>query len=547
MADGLKESHEWKVGETQSPILQTRPTFRIRQGCGAVLHTQLTSEPFMQYLQIFALLLVGALLVSCAQQNQTEAPIKTAIVNTTVIDRVNGVRHNQTIVFEGDEILGIKPSGNDIEADNRIDGTGKFVIPGLWDMHVHLTTTDLFEGSMLPLLLSYGVTSVRDTGGLLEDLLPLIQGSEQGEYPGQRIFYSGPLLDGEFVVYDGSSLFRPTTGTANTVPEKAAETVAELKKNGVNFIKVYEMVQPEVFDALVTAAEKEGLPVAAHVPLSTRASQIGPRLDSMEHLRNILLDCTSNAEHLLELRHEMLKNEEELLGGDLRFSIHREQRIMALESLDDAQCDQTVSALAGTIQVPTLSLGNRGGGIADRQDWLEAVSRLPEPARSVWLDMGSLESRNTESYRNAYDAAQKELVERMHDAGVVFGAGTDIPIPPSVPGHSLHLELEALVAAGLSPLDAIGAATLTPAKFFSIEHEMGSIDAGKKADMLILSQNPLDDIGNTQTIDSIIIQGRHLVESDIAKLADQSREGSLMLDALSLVYKGATAMGFSLF
>ena len=243
----------------------------------------------------------------------------------------------------------------------------------------------------------------------------------------------------------------------------------------------------------------------------------------------------------------MLKNEEELLGGDLRFSIHREQRIMALESLDDAQCDQTVSALAGTIQVPTLSLGNRDGRIADRQDWLEAVSRLPEPARSVWLDMGSLESRNTESYRNAYNNAQKELVERMHDAGVVFGAGTDIPIPPSVPGHSLHLELEALVAAGLSPLDAIGAATLTPAKFFSIEHEMGSIDAGKKADMLILSQNPLDDIGNTQTIDSIIIQGRHLVESDIAKLADQSREGSLMLDALSLVYKGATAMGFSLF
>ncbi len=502
----------------------------------------------MKYLQSFALLLAGALLVSCVKQHQIEATTKTAIVNTTVIDAVNGVRYNQTIVFEGDEILGISPAGKDIEADKRIiDGAGKFVIPGLWDMHVHLTATNLFQGSMLPLLLSYGITSVRDTGGLLENLLPLIEGSKKGEYPGPRIFYAGPLLDGEFVVYDGSSLFRPHTGTANTVPEKAEETVAELKKNGVNFIKVYEMVKPEVFDALVTAAHKQGLPVAAHVPLSTRASQIGQHLDSMEHLRNILLDCTSNAGHLLELRRAMLKNEEEKLGGDLRSSIHHEQRIVALENLDDAQCDQTVNALVGTIQVPTLSLGNRGGSITDRQDWKDAFSKLPEPARSIWRDVGSMDSRNSESYRNAYSTAQKELVKRMHKAGVVFGAGTDIPIPPSVPGHSLHLELEALVAAGLSPLDVIGAATLTPAKFFAIEHEMGSIDAGKKADMLILSENPLDDIKNTQAIDSIIIQGRLLVESDIEKLASQSREGTLMLDALSLAYKSATAMGFSFF
>ena len=181
----------------------------------------------MRYIQSLALLLVTGLLVSCSPQNQSVDLVRTAIVNTTVIDVVNGVRQNQTIVFEGDEIVAVGPTDTIQEVSKTIDGSGKFVIPGLWDMHVHLTASNLFDSSILPLLLSYGITSVRDTGGMLEDLLPLIEESKKGKYPGQRIYYSGPLLDGEFVVYDGSSLFRPSTGTANTMPEKAAATVAE--------------------------------------------------------------------------------------------------------------------------------------------------------------------------------------------------------------------------------------------------------------------------------------------------------------------------------
>ena len=183
----------------------------------------------MQYLQAFVFILTCAQVSSCAKQDQPMEFVRTAIVNATVIDAINGIRHGQTIVFEGDEILAVGASENIAEGAKKIDGTGKFVIPGLWDMHVHLTASNLFDGSMLPLLLSYGITSVRDTGGMLEDLLPLVEASEQGFYPGQRIFYSGPLLDGEFVVYDGSGLFRPNTGTMNTVPEKAVSTVAELK------------------------------------------------------------------------------------------------------------------------------------------------------------------------------------------------------------------------------------------------------------------------------------------------------------------------------
>ena len=491
--------------------------------------------------------LVAVLISACSEQMTTPLLVKTAIENTTVIDAINGVRENQTIVFEGDEILFVGSANSSVDVDKRIDGSDKFVIPGLWDMHVHLTATDLLADSILPLLLSYGVTSVRDTGGLIEDLLPAIERSQAGVYPGQRVFYSGPLLDGEFIVYDGSGLFRPNTGTANTVPERAKSTVAELKKNGASFIKIYEMVEPEVFDALVVAANEQGLPIAAHVPLSTRASEVAAHLGSMEHLRNVLIDCTGNAEEMVQVRQKMLENEEGLLGGDLRSKIHKEQRILALHNLDDAQCDQTIKALSGTIQVPTLSLGNRSGDIGSRQDWLEAVERLPEPAKSVWLDVGTMDRGEPESYRVEFAKAQKELVNRMHKAGVPIGAGTDIPIPPSVPGHSLHLELEELVSAGLTPLEAIGAATVSPTQFFSLEDQMGSVDVGKKADLLILSKNPLDDIKHTQSIESIVIQGRHLDESDIAALTEQSSEGSLVQNALGLLYKGATALGFGLF
>lgn len=493
--------------------------------------------------------LCGLIVLSATARAESFEPRpvqKTAIENVTLIDALNGVRENQTIVFEGDRITSIGSEKAEDVAE-RIDGTGKYVIPGLWDMHVHLTATEFFGDSMLPLMLTYGITSVRDTGALLDNIVPWLEKVQRGPIPAQRVFYAGPLLDGEFIVYDGSGFARPDTGVANTVPERAEVTVAELKRQGASFIKIYEMVTPEMFHALVDAAEKEGLPIAAHVPLSTRASEVGGRLDSMEHLRNVLIDCTSDADDQVYARREMLKNEEAKLGGDLRAAIHLDQRRKAMLTLDEAQCDRTIQALLGTIQVPTLSLGNRfGGQLGKREDWLEAVSRLPEPAKSVWMDIGTAETEADE-FRLAFAEAQRELVARMYEAGVTFGAGTDIPIPPSVPGHSLHLELESLVAAGLSPLDAIGAATLTPAKFFSLESELGSIDVDKRADLVILSANPLDDIRHTQSIDGVIIQGRHIDAAAMAQLVDHSREGSLKLDAMGLLYKTLTSMGVSLF
>lgn len=168
---------------------------------------------------------------------------------------------------------------------------------------------------MPKLFLSHGITSVRDTGGLIEKLEPVIQKMRAPDTLAPRVFFSGPLLDGEFVVYDGDS--RPEIGIQNSTVAMAEANVAELKAAGVDFIKIYEMVSPQVFEALVQAGRNHGLPIAAHVPLSMLASEAGPKVDSMEHLRNVELDRARNADELHRERLAILSEHQEGPGAEV--------------------------------------------------------------------------------------------------------------------------------------------------------------------------------------------------------------------------------------
>lgn len=483
----------------------------------------------MRFLAVVALLSMP-LLAACSDGTDPTAGM--AITNVTVIDAVNGVREGQTVVFDGDEITSVGPAEEAPSVTETIDGAGKYLIPGLWDMHIHLTATELFHDSLFPLLLSYGVTSVRDPGADLDGLLPLVEAAYAEGSVAPRIYYAGPLLDGEFVVYDGSSPFRPLLGAAITMEEQARQAVANTKAAGASFIKIYEMVTPEIFDALVQAANDEGLPIAAHVPLSTRASQAGARVNSIEHLRNVLLDCASDAEALLEDRRVLLENPDGLIGSDLRSSIHADQRPRALEQYDPRRCDETITALSSTLQVPTLTLNARILKPYFRADWEDALRRIPEPTRSAWRGFADLRAAGDDGTpvpdddpTVTFSERQLELVRRMYEAGVPIGAGTDTPIPIAVPGYTLHLELAALVHAGLSPMDALAAATLRPAEWFSMEDEMGAIGVGQRADMVLLDADPLLDIENTRAISAVVTKGVVLDRDDIEELIEQSANG----------------------
>jgi len=433
-------------------------------------------------------------------------PQVTAITNVTIIDAVNAVRPSQTVVFSGDEITAVLPADSDFEATQIIDGTGKYLIPGLWDFHVHLSYEPALTPAMSELFLAYGITSVRDTGGLLSEVLPVVESMRAEESIAPRVFYAGPLLDGQHVVYDGNG--RPEIGIQIESVEEAQVRVRELHEQGVSFIKVYEMVSPEVFAALVATANELDLPIDSHVPLSMRARVAGAQVSSIEHLRNIEMDCAADAEALHTERLERLANPDNLSGADLRASLHSLQRLPAVANYDAAECDTVIAALAETVMVPTLRLNSFNLSPAwERNDFEDALLRLPAAVLESWRSQAALRS-SLPAGDTRFAEWSLFLTQRMHEAGVPIGAGTDTPINLSVPGYSLHSELQMLVQAGLTPLEALEAATLVPARYFSLEDRMGSVDVGKVADMVLLNADPLEDIFNARIIDRVVSQGR---------------------------------------
>ena len=466
-------------------------------------------------LRLSSLFIAVVLLSACSQQAEFNADI--AIENVTVVDGVNGVRENQTVLISGDEIIAVQANSEPVSAEQRIDGSGQFLIPGLWDFHVHLTYDERFAETMPALFLSYGITSVRDTGGLMNKILPVVETLRAPDAIGPRVFFAGPLLDGNFVVYDGDS--RPEIGVQNSTHEQASKRIAEMKSQGVDFIKIYELVSPEVFAAMVDAALEHELPIDSHVPLSMLARDAGSKVNSIEHLRNIELDCAANAEELHLARLETLENVENRAGFDLRSYLHSSQRLPAIANYDEARCDQTIAALINTMQVPTLRLNAQSAHPPyQRPGWQEALNRSPASVRTAWQQAATDSLNNNNNVDTRFADWSLFLTQRMHERGVPIAAGTDTPIGLSVPGYSLHSELELLEKAGLSAMEVLQAATLRPAEYFSLEQQMGSIEPGKKADMVLLSADPLESISNTKAITVVVSKGKAWKLEELIKL-----------------------------
>ena len=460
----------------------------------------------MRYFAPTSLAVCLALAAACGG---TGSSADLAIENVTIIDALNGAREGQTVLVEDGMITGVMAAGDAADAAEIVDGSGRYLIPGLWDFHVHLTYDARFTDAMAGLFLNHGITSIRDTGGPLEPVLAAVAPLRAARAIAPRVFYAGPLLDGEYVVYDGTD--RPPLGIGNPDVETARANVARLAEAGVDFLKIYEMVTPEVFEVLVQEANARGLPMDGHVPLSMRARDVGPHVQSLEHLRNLEMDCVADGEGWLAERRSRLENPDGISGGDLRSSLHALQRLPAVEAYDESSCAEVLSAMANTIQVPTLRLNALGVMPPfGRDDWDTLLEKLPAEVEAEW-------SAATESNRQGgpmrdltYGEWSLFLVGLMHEAGVPFGAGTDTPIGFAAPGYSLHSELELLVRAGLSPLEALEAATINPAEFFGLDAEMGTIETGRVADLVLLTANPLDDITNTRAIEAVVTKGQLL-------------------------------------
>ena len=435
-------------------------------------------------------------------------PDQVLISNVHIVDPVEGLVPDQQVLIEAGQIISVENSGAELPANpNRKvrDAAGQFLTPGLWDMHVHFVFDPALTNEMADLFLDYGITSVRDTGGDIDALAAL---RAQLPTPKPNIYISGPLLDGQFVVYDGTDASRPELGTPVLRPEDADATVAALQQAGADFIKIYELIRPDTYAALVAAANARNMPIASHVPLMMTADTAGPLAGSMEHLRNIELACARNWTELLEERQRRITNFTEGLGHSLRAGLHNDQRLPAIAAYDEQRCNTVLDTLTNTIQVPTLRLNTvRHLKPFLREDWPEAFATLPEATKESWTNLINL-FENMPASDPAFSEWSVFLIERLLARGVPIGAGTDTPIGLGIPGYSLHTELELLVSGGMTPQQALFAATVTPARFHDLQDDVGQIKPGMRADLLLLQNNPLTDIRHTRGIEAVMLAGQ---------------------------------------
>ena len=403
-----------------------------------------------------------------------------AIRNVTVIDGTGAApRAGQTVVVRDGRIAAIAPNAKIPRGARVIDGTGRYLIPGLWDMHVHLAKAG---GHTLPLFVANGVTSVRDLGGEWAKSLAWRADVRAGKRIGPRIVSAGPILESAKNIErmrseKGVEPFEQARIGVGTV-EEAEAAVARVVELGGELVKVRTITSPEVYRAIAAAAKKRGLQLAGHA-VRPPEELLEAGHDTIEH--PIFPPLSNRTEEERAILFAKMKS----AGMAIVPTLVTGERSLFI-SPDEA--GKIVEDRAGEIDARRKYLG--GYLISD---WREQVAeRKAEPP----MDWSKITPLVTADLRD------------MHRAGVTIMPGTDIGVLLIYPGFTLHDELELLVRViGMTPMEALVAATRTPAEFLGKSKTLGTIAAGKTADLVLLRANPLDDIRNTRQIEAVVANG----------------------------------------
>ncbi len=467
---------------------------------------------FVLFSLVFVFLVFVTSWVS-AQQTAEKKPSVLIMTHVTVIDAAGGpARADSTIVVTGDRITGIGETAKVRvpEGAQVVDATGKFLIPGLWDMHVHPHGSEY-----LPLFIANGVTGIRVMWGSPEDH-EWRKEIEAGHLLGPRMVIASPLVDGPKPYWPGS-ISVSNEAEARGVVDKA-------KESGADFVKVYQFLPRDLYFAIADEAKKQRIAFAGHVPIAVsavEASNTGQK--SFEHLIGILPACSTHSEELLKGQQADLA--EALASAKPKFwGTHaRQSWQMMLDTYSPEKAAALFAVLKsnGTWQVPTLTLLHMFAYGDDPSFLNDArLKYVPVRTRAAW-DPSSVDGKRTaEDFAHMKKEFQKDLevVGAMEKSGVGILAGTDTANPFCFPGFSLHDELGLLVKAGLSPLQALQAATLNPARFLGKEKDLGTIEEGKLADLVLLDGNPLDDIGNTTGIAGVVYGGQFFSRASLDEM-----------------------------
>ena len=444
-----------------------------------------------------------------------------AITHVTVIDGSNAAPQlDRTVLVSGDRIVNVTQSPPPAGAQ-AMDARGKFIIPGLCDMHVHLAgvTADprWSKDTLLPLLIANGVTTVRDMGGDLTALQNWKKEIAEGKLVGPRIYCAGPMLDG------GKS--DPPALVGISRPNDGRAAVRDLKNKRVDFIKVLSRLDRESYFAVADESKKQGLPFVGHVPNSVRAAEASDAgQKSIEHIfySNLAFDCSAREEELRDKASKARAKQDSTAAAAARDEANAsfsEEKANALWQTLTCHKTWVVPTL---VAIRTIAMQREIAASNPSE-----LGYLPPALRANWSP-NEVEKQVSSQVARWYLAQfQNDLkvARSMRSAGVQMLTGSDSLDPLNFPGPSLHEEIELFTQIGFTPLQALQAATSKPAEFFNASGAdgWGTIAPGKAADLVLLEADPLADIRNTRRIAAVIRNGKLLARDDLNRMLERAR------------------------
>ena len=416
--------------------------------------------------------------VSAAPQTQPMA-----ITRVNVIDVVGGrIVPNSTVTIRGKTIAGVVQNGAPPAGVQIVDGRGRFLIPGLWDMHAHMEATG---ESSLQLYVANGITGIRDMGSALDFILNLRDATSSGRTVGPQIVAAGPILDDAPADWP----FRMRVKT----PDEGRAAVRLLKRRGVDLIKVHNYTPRDVFFAIVDEARRQKLPVAGHVPLKVTIQEaVDAGMVSIEHLSEdgrVWKACSGESQY----RPDACRPFFEMLA---RRRVWQTPTLLAMAELP------VIGTAASAISRDEMAYANK------------RLLEMHAGNQSFFLKQPEVVG----ILRNLAEVG-KVVTRDMTMAGAGILAGCDAMIA----GFCVHDELAAMVAGGMTPLAALQTATVNPARYLGRESTLGTVAAGRQADLVLLDANPLEDIGNVRRIRAVITAGRFFDRTALDQLLARAK------------------------
>lgn len=464
--------------------------------------------------------LSGVALLSGGAQRAPTPPVTYEVVinHVNVVDVVSGeVVADQVVAISKGRIARVGPAvGARLAARQTVDGRGRYLLPGLWDMHVHFRGGDSLISAnqkSLPLFLAHGITTVRDCGGdLTASVLRWRRAEDAGTLAGPRIFTSGPKIDGPQAYWPGSLEVE--------TPAQISKALDSLQRLKVDFVKIYDSkISGAAYLGTIAEAQRRGLKTTGHMPYSvTLGEAVRAGLDATEHLYYVFKACSGKEDSLTALVKASLQTPKPLGLFAMLPAVY--------DTYSPAAASRIFQLMARhhTAVVPTLFIGKTLAELPANDHAKDSLRAYIDPRIQATYARRLASARQQPPAARAFtqklEARFMNLVPQMQAAGVTVLAGSDSGAFNSFvyPGASLQGELLLLVQAGLTPAQALRAATINGARFMGVEGRTGTIAVGKDADLLLLTANPLRDIANIKKIGAVVSRGKLYAAPQLAAL-----------------------------